>query len=233
MRCGLSVVLVAVLMVGSALATTDEPGNFPVVPSQPSVGRQVVLLLKDQSAWGTTSLEDALVANGIAYDVMGSAQIPTLDLTPYAWVIIESNQDGNFYSIYNANLAMFETWINNGGLFELHGTAYSSTTPRAQPPGGVTGGVDLQSDNYVEMPGHPTVQGVPSPYSGTYASHDSYTNFPPGANIICSVGTTPGGNATLAEYTMGAGTVLLTGTTVEYAVNAGWNWAMMLDNMIN
>jgi hypothetical protein len=235
MRFWLAVLLVVALVVGvgSAVADTDDPAGHAVVPGDVKVGRQIVLLLKDQDAWGVPSLENALIANGIAYDEMGSAQIPTLDLSPYAWVIIESNQPNAFYSTYNANLAMFETWINNGGLFELHGACYSSTNPRPTPPGGVTGGVDLQNDNYVDMPGHPTVQGVPNPYSGTYASHDSYTNFPGGANIICTVGTSPGGNVTLAEYSLGAGTVLLTGTTLEFAVNAGWDWAIMLDNMIN
>jgi hypothetical protein len=228
------VVASGLLLVGAAgvLADSNDPAGHSVVPREPSVGRQVVLVLKDQNAWGYTALEDVLIANGISYDVMGSAQIPTLDLSPYAWVIIESNQPGSFYSAYNAQLAMFETWINNGGLFQLHACAYTSTSPRPTPPGGVTNIISLESNNYVELPGHPTVQGVPNPMSGTSASHDAFTNFPGGAQIICTVGSTPGGNATLAEYYLGAGTVLLTGQTLEYGYGAGQDAGIILENSI-
>ncbi len=232
--CFSALVVGALLLAGAAtvLADSNDPSGHIQVPAETRVGRQVVLLLKDQNAWGYNSLQQVLDANGISYDIMGSAQIPTLDLSPYAWVIIESNQPGAFYSAYNANLAMFETWINNGGLFQLHCACYSSTTPKPTPPGGVVSSEDLQNYNYIAMPSHPIVQGVANPVYGNYASHNSFTNIPGGANVICTAGQTPGGNGTLIEYGMGFGTVLLTGQTHEWGYAQGQGSGDILENMI-
>jgi hypothetical protein len=228
-----SVLVAALLLAGAfaALADSNDPAGHIQVPAETRIGRAIVLLLKDQNAWGYNSLQQVLDANGISYDIMGSAQIPTLDLSPYAWVIIESNQPGAFYSAYNAQLSMFETWISNGGLFQLHVACYSSTTPKPTPPGGVVSGDDLQNYNYVAMPSHPLVQGVASPFYGNYASHNSFTNVP-GGNLICTAGQTPGGNGTLVEYNIGIGTVVLTGQTLEWGYAQGDPTGIILQNMI-
>lgn len=66
---------------------------------------------------------------------------------------------------------------------------------------------------------HPTMQGVPDPFSGDFASHAAFENLPAGTNVIAQGQSS--GLPTLIEYEFGAGRVLAFGQTLEFYLGSG------------
>jgi hypothetical protein len=194
-----------------------------------------VLLIMDRNPWGGTAIQDVLNEYRIPYNLVGSSDIPTIDLSPYPVVIIPSVQNTDYYSTYNANLAKFETYVANGGVLELHGASYSSDPPPLLP-GGVTNHYDTDDDNYIEEPAHPLVSlvedVVPNPFPGGSASHNYFSNTVTSTTIICTQGVVSGGNPTLIEYPYGDGLVIASGQTMEYYYVRQSGAGLILPNMI-
>jgi hypothetical protein len=180
-----------------------------------------VLIIQDQYPWGYSSIQDILTTKGVAYDQVDSSQIPAVDLSAYALVIIPANQPGAFYTTWNDNLAKFENYVDVGGALWLSTAAYSSTVPEPLLPGGVINSTDLDDYNDIVEPTHPWVSGVPDPMYGFYASHDSFTNLSPGSVVVAQAQTSQ--NPTLVDYSLGDGRILITGQTLEFA------WMLNLD----
>jgi hypothetical protein len=189
-----------------------------------------ILIIQDQYPWGTTSIQDILTTKGIAYSQVGSSQIPAIDLSPYKLVIIPSNQPGDFYEIWNDNLAKFEDYVENGGALWLSTAAFSATVPEPLLPGGVINSTDLDSYNDILEPTHPWVSGVPDPMYGGYASHDSFTNLYPGSVVVAQAQTSQ--NPTLVDYGLGDGRILITGQTLEITWTNDWDGAPILSNSL-
>ena len=59
-------------------------------------------------------------ANGIAYEMIPSSSLASLDLSPYALVIVPSDQPTSFY-LTLANLsAKLDAYVSGGGVLEFH-----------------------------------------------------------------------------------------------------------------
>ena len=189
-----------------------------------------VLIIQDQYPWDYDSIQHVLEAHDIGYEQVGSSQIPTVTLSLYDLVIIPSNQPNSFYTIWNANLAKFEDYVNAGGALWLSTCAFSATTPEPLMPGGVINSTDLDWHNDIVAPAHPWVAGVPSLISGDYASHDSFTNLLPGSIVVAQAQTSH--NPTLVDYTLGNGRILITGQTLEITWALRWDGAPILENSL-
>ncbi|MBN1314336.1 MAG: hypothetical protein JXA42_02670, partial [Anaerolineales bacterium] len=191
-----------------------------------------VLVIQDKLSWGYDSLHIVLEENYIAYDQVGSDQIPTIDMNRYRLVIIPSDQTLSFNTRFNDNLGKFEAYAQSGGILVVHTANYSSDYPIIQGPGGVLVSWQPSNNNYVAMPEHPMAQGVDPIFSGNYASHNIIQNLPPDANVICTLGSGPGGPATLVEYPLGIGWVILSGQTLEWLYGNGYQGGIILQNEI-
>jgi len=191
-----------------------------------------VLVIMDSYPWDSTGIQYILNTYGIPYDQVNSSAIPTIDLSPYAVVIIPSVQGSGYYNTYNSNLAKFEAYVAAGGVLELHGATQVDETPYPAPPGGVVNNYATDSYNYLEDPAHPLVVGVPSPMSGGWASHNYFTNIVTGTTVIATQGSTPGGEPTLIEYPYGSGLVIASGQTLEYGYRNNQDAGIILQNMI-
>ncbi|UCC61552.1 MAG: hypothetical protein JSV36_12165 [Anaerolineae bacterium] len=181
------------------------------------------LVLQDDYPWDKDAVQQLLAANNIPYDQLDSSAMSTVNLEPYAMVIIPSDQPQGFYDTYDANRARFEAYVSGGGLLEFHAAAWGwngGDLAGIPLPGGVDVVESYHDFNYIEEPTHPLVAGVANPVSGNWASHGYFTDVPAGTLIICTEGIVPGGNPTLIEYPYGDGMVIATGQTLEI----GWTW---------
>ncbi len=198
-------------------------GSVMVEPAR-HVELGAALVLMDALPWGTDSIQEALVANGVAYDLSHSADMATIDLSPYEAVFIGNDQPPGFYAAYTEQLARFEAYVEAGGFLWLGGAGWGANggSPDGVPlPGGGTiNGPVFEEANTIVAPDHPLVAGIPNPITLEYASHSVFSGYPAGSEI--AVGDSSG-QTTLAEYDLGAGRVVIVGQTVEFG------WAFGLD----
>src|SRR5262249_8438172 len=83
-----------------------------------------VLVLMDYYPWGPDALLQVLTANGIAYDIAGSAQMGGLSLSSYEVVYISSDQPQFFYDAYDSAFPLFEEYVANGGKLWVGAAAW-------------------------------------------------------------------------------------------------------------
>jgi hypothetical protein len=211
------------LQQGPDVPRSDDEAAFPAVAPAGRIEAVPVLIIEDQLPWNTDAIEQILNSAGIAFGVMTSAGIPTVDLSLYDLVVIPSVQTTDYYTTLNANIAKFETYVTGGGKLWMSGCTQGDIP---LIPGGVTD--TWFGDNYNDIlkPDHPWVWGVPNPMYGTYASHNVLTNLPPRTRVIAIGQST--GEATLIEYNLGTGHVAVTGQTLEFAWLNGQDGAPIL-----
>ena len=182
-----------------------------------------VLVFMDIFPWDRDSLLQVLNANGIPFDIADSSQMGTIDMSQYEVVFISSDQTQDFYNNYNANFTAFEDYVLTGGFLWVGAAAWGfngGDFNGSLLPGGATViGPVIEEFNDIVDPSHPTMQGVPNPFFGTFASHAAFENLPIGANIIARAQNS--GLPTLIEYTFGAGQVLAFGQTLEFHLGIG------------
>ena len=120
-------------------------------PANPSAAAPVLVIM-DSYPWGSTGIQDVLDVYGIPYDQVNSSEIPTIDLSPYAVVIIPSDQPQSFYDTYDSNRGKFETYTAGGGVVEFHAAAWGwggGSLSGIPLPGGVGVIQSYQNNNYV------------------------------------------------------------------------------------
>jgi hypothetical protein len=216
----------------SGIDSTDAAA-FPVVPTPSSqTAGTGALLIQDVDAWGFPAITTILADNGIPYDVIGSAQIPTYDFSPYKMIIIPSVQGSAYNTIFNDNLAKFEGFVDVGGLMLMSFCEQSSYVPYRLPPFGGTNNYQTESDNHIVEPAHPIFAGVPNPYPGTSASHSYLTGLLPDDRVLVTGGGAPGGNVIMIERDAGLGMLVAGGQTFEFGWGNGQSAGLILENMI-
>ncbi|MGH7726255.1 MAG: choice-of-anchor D domain-containing protein [Candidatus Eiseniibacteriota bacterium] len=207
---------------GETPARTDRPpADYVVAASTPrAVDGARVLLVQDVLPWGRPSNELALQANNIPYDVSGTLQLGSLDLSAYKVIIVSSDQTTQSY----ANLAAFEgllaAFVSNGGRLEFHAAAWGFNSGNAglvTLPGGVEISLYYSTLNYIQLPNHALVVGLESPIFGSSASHSYLSNVPPNANVIL---TDEVNRPALVEYRYGRGKVIAACQTLEFYASA-------------
>ena len=179
--------------------------------------------------WDTSSFEDTMAANGFSegvgpqqYEVLSSSQFANEILTPAQdLVVIMNDQDQAFYDDLAAASTRVTRFIQNGGVL-VWGAAdlgwhngSMATAGINQLPGGVGYTAVFDRTNYNVNPTSILMSGLPDTLTGTYASHEHFTNVPMDA-ITYLVDT--GGFPTLSEYNQGSGWVMLIGQPLEYNV---------------
>jgi hypothetical protein len=204
---------------------------FPVIPTPASqTAGTGALLIQDYDAWGFPAITTILGDNGIPYDVIGSAQIPTYDFSPYKMILIPSIQSAAYNTIFNSNLARFEDYIDAGGLMLMSFCEWYE--PLRLPPFGGTNNWDAQSYNYVVDPAHPIFAGVTNPYYGNSASHNSLADLLPDDRVLVTGGDMPGGNPVMIERDHGAGMLVAGGQAFEWGWGNGQDAGIILESMI-
>ena len=219
----------------AAELTSSHLANAPTPRrATPSVTGGPVLLLQDILPWESTAIQQVLEANGVGYDVAGSDQMATIDLSAYDTVIISNDQPQDFYEAYKDNASRFDAFVSGGGFLWVE-TAYfgfgDGDFSGAVLPGGVVVGPPVFDDfNDVVDPDHPLMAGVPDPISGTAASHSVFENVPSHATVIATSSAT--GEPTLVEWDHGAGHVVGFAQTLEFAWDNGQDGAQILENAV-
>jgi hypothetical protein len=212
--------------------SATPPPDYVRKPSSTVFAGGPVLVFIDVFPWGLDSLFQVLVANNIPFDVATSDLMGTIDLSQYEVVFLSSDQWQPFYDNYNARRTRFVDYVQGGGLLWVGAAAWGAnggSFDGAILPGGMTvRGPVFESLNDVLDASHPTMQGVPNPFSGTYASHAAFENLPGSARVIARGSQTD--LPTLVEYDVGAGRVLALGQTLEFGFFYGQDAGRILEN---
>ncbi|MCA9958432.1 MAG: hypothetical protein KC443_05335, partial [Anaerolineales bacterium] len=208
--------------------TSSQPALGPLAEVTPPtrLDQNSVLIIQDSYPWGYDVIQQILNAHGIAYDQVDSSMMATLDLSAYDLIIVPGVQPTNFYLNWNTYIDRFEDYVMSGGALWLSGT--TGDTPLV--PGGLVNHYGPDDYNDVQLPDHPWVVGVPNLISGSSASHNYFTNLPGNALVVAE--SSVYGEATLVDYEMGVGRILLTGQTLEIAWAYGWDAAPILENSL-
>ena len=193
-----------------------------------------ILLFEDALPWDVDSLHQVLEANGIIFDVAGSDEFESIDLAAYQAVIVANDQPQDFYDAYNANVSRLEEYASTGGFvwveaasLGFNGGAFGDGV---LPGGGTIVEEVFEFENDVADPAHPTMVDVPNPFTGDAASHSAFEDLPADAHVITTGADS--GLPTMVEFPVGAGRVLATGQTLEYAFEFGEDGGIVLENTV-
>ena len=167
-----------------------------------------VLLIRDYLAWNCNGNLQFLLGLGANVTVIPTSAIATHDFSPYCLIVIEGELTSNA-PVISSNVAKFEAYVGAGGTMEIHASTQGANVTL---PGGVISNFSLVTTNLVANPGHPIAAGIPSPFIGSLASHNYFTNLLPGTIIITTTNTQ---QPTTIEYTYGNGMITATGCTYE------------------
>jgi len=185
-----------------------------------------VKLFRDVYPWESNALVEALEDLGFiygagpdTYEIIGSDQMANVQLNPGEdLVIISNDQDQNFYNNYAANQVRFSNFVYMGGsmLWEAcdMGWAEGSIAEAGIVlPGNLTMEEDYDSYNYLTDSNLPLTSGLPEAMDHNYASHEAFFDYPDGAMVYCA---NMDGEATLIEFNIGGGWVIITGQPLEH-----------------
>ena len=146
-----------------------------------SAHAQRALVIQEVLPWNNPALEDQLTADGIPYDIVGSADIALVAPEDYTMIFVMECQSDSVYDAWNTNIGNFDTWLNDGGFLAIHGCLSScgqgtgsivpmvpgSATPTATP--------HFASTGTVLDPLDPLMFNVVNP-TGTSLSHTGYSD---------------------------------------------------------
>ena len=179
-------------------------------------GQAHVLLVQDVFPWDSNANQTVLSGLGIAFDTVGSEGLASVDLGRYTHILVPSDQPTSFYFAFAANKARIDAWVGAGGVLEFHAAGWGWAGGDASfvtLPGGMHIQPHGADQNFVLRPDHPLVEDVPSPFSGTSASHAYFTSIPAVATLVASDDF---GRPNLVVYRQGAGLVVAGCQTFEF-----------------
>ncbi|MFX0077937.1 MAG: Loki-CTERM sorting domain-containing protein [Candidatus Hermodarchaeota archaeon] len=184
-------------------------------------------LLQDTNPWGHTCIQQVLDDLGITYDIIPSADFGTVNLAPYQKVIVSSVQSASFYTYLQGNRTWLESYVNNGGILEIH--AATQGWDWILPFGA---GYNHNFNDLIETV-YPLHRILYHPYlilatelDYWYWSSHGYFNDTMGATHLIEDGL----EAVCFENASGNGFVIATAQTVEWAWHN--NYSMFLENLI-
>ncbi len=181
-----------------------------------------VAIFEDEQPWGMTLNQDVLAANGISYTVFGSADMDVVGLSAFDKVIVSSAQPDAFYVALEANRTVFEAYAAEGGLLDLHATAFFSSNMWGKALPGEMSAVLFPSDDVaISDPSHPVVA-VPHAVSDmdladwNFSTHGYFIDVPGGtASIVTLGGSSP--ERVAIEVSFGEGRMFATLQPVEWS----------------
>lgn len=219
---------------GTPDGSSTEPSTATSSTVQPRLLEDsTALVLLDALPWESEALLIVVDANGVIFDIAGSAEMADIDLSPYDVVFISNDQPQQFYEAYAANAARFEDYVAGGGFLWFGAAAWGANGGDATGlplPGGVSLSDFVgEFENFVTQPGHPVVDGVPEVFFGSEASHTTFVGAPDGSTIAVGAES---GEPTLIEYGVGGGRVLAFAQPLEYAWEFGEDGGLILENSV-
>lgn len=232
---------VAVSVPGATVQVERVPVRNSNVSSARSAARvqaidavgATALVFQDALPWDSDALQQVLGTNGIVFDLVGSAEMATIDMTDYEVVFVSNDQSQTFYDRYAATAPRFESYVSGGGFlwFGAAGWGYNNGDPSGvNLPGGVSvSGPIFEDANVVVQVDHPVMTGVPDPFTGTSASHAAFVNIIEGSTVAIGASAR---QPSLVEYGVGAGRVLAFGQPLEFAWLYGQDGAIILENSV-
>ena len=212
--CVLTVSIVLFLSASAQNQTTMQ--TYKAVKGETVInagrGSMDVLVIRNYLPWSYDVTVPLLEGLGATVSTADSWTYPGIDFSQFGKIVIESVQGPDFYSDLLTNMAQFETYVNNGGILEIHGTTQGI---EFSMPGGVISRNTNHAYCYQTLPGHPILAGVIDPMHGDWATHNYLDNLPGSAQILTrGTGTDL---PTTATYTIGSGMVIATTLTMEIA----------------
>ena len=146
------------------------PSGHRVTAVAPAQVGGPILIFEDALPWDLDSLHQVLEANGVAFDIAGSEEFESINLTGYQAVIIANDQPQDFYDAYNANVDRLEEYASTGGFvwveaasLGFNGGAFGDGV---LPGGGTIVEEVFEESNDVADTAHPTMVDVPNPFTG-------------------------------------------------------------------
>jgi len=200
------------------------------------------LIIKDVDPWGLKSPENALNYLGYSYDIIGSDDLPSVNLNDYKVVIIASKQPDSFYDNMFSYKDLLEEYVSSGGILVAHmcdldwpyGHWKNSFLPGAPGLGHVN---DYQNDLSIVDALHPIINGPHGTLTDDnldgwgYSTHGYFTNLPSGAQILIGIADDPTGKPVYIWWRYGRGFVFATMQTVEWAYSWDLNKILLLNEI--
>jgi len=193
-----------------------------------------VALFQNVYPWGHSSNEEALDMYDVPYVTLSSENFELVNLSQYIKVIITSDQNQAFYNAMNASRWWFEDYVRNGGVLEIH--AADLGWHGGQWIGVLPGGLrwEFREANYVTIMNrtHPIVN-TPNFIREndlnwwSWSTHGYFSGFP---DTSCVVIVEDYGRPAYLEFRYGAGLILASGQTLEWAYYRGYK--LMLENSL-
>jgi hypothetical protein len=187
-----------------------------------------VALIQDQSPWGSTQNESILNARGLSYQIIGSDQMATVDLTQFRKVVLVSQQPDIYYTRLEASRARFEDYVNGNGTLEMHVANFGgSQVERITLPFGLRASPTFCSNTVTIVDPTDPLLNTPNAITSSElqnwncSSHGALIGVGAlGLNVVVNNSDGPQGPAT-AEGGAGTsnGTVVITYSPIEYTGN--------------
>lgn len=222
-----------------------------VADGDPCPGNESVLLIQDNVPWGAGNDQDPsgantteLLAQGIAYCMIGSADLESVDLASFSTIVISAAQTQAFYDRLfpgGGVHAAISTFVEQGGVL------VANLTDVASGPGGggswagdaFVAGVRritrYHNDNGIGAASHPIIAGPAECPSGNcaqiqdvtlrqdldswfHSSHGYLVNLPAGVTVLLTQPDVTGDGLpepVMVEYAAGLGRVIASMVTAE------------------
>ena len=193
-----------------------------------------VALFQNVYPWAQSSDEKALDMHDIPYVTLNSKDFRSVNLSQYIKAIIASDQDQAFYNAINASRSWFEDYVRSGGVLEIH--AADLGWHGGQWIGLLPGGLrweELEAD-YVTIVNrtHPVVN-TPNFIREndlnwwSWSAHGYFSGYPANSCVVIAEDY---GRSAYLEFRYGAGLIVASGQTLEWAYYRGYK--LMLENSL-
>ncbi|HET6372607.1 MAG TPA: choice-of-anchor D domain-containing protein [Candidatus Polarisedimenticolia bacterium] len=220
----------------------ESPGGGAGLPAKGEVADRdtsmltagaTVLIVQDHKPWNSTSSNEFILSsNGLLFDMIGSAQLSSTNLSAYKLVIVPGDQPSSYYLTLAARADQINAYVASGGVLEFHAAGWGPANGNASVvilPGGMRINQFSSNTNTVLAPAHPLMSGVPNPILGSPASLSSFTSVPANATHVADDGR---GLPSLVVYRFGLGRVIAGAQTFELGHALGKHAGIILRNMI-
>ena len=193
-----------------------------------------VALFQNVNPWSCSSNQEALTLYDVPFATFSSNDFELLNLSRFAKVVIASDQDQFFYDGINASRSRVEEYVRNGGVLEIHAAdmGWHGGHWIGPLPGGLQW--EIHETNYVTIINrtHPVVN---TPHLITdneldgwsWSSHGYFSGYSNNSRVIV---TDSLGRAVYLEVKYGAGLIVASGQTLEWAYHYGYSF--MLENSL-
>jgi len=199
----------------------------------PIIESNKVLVIMDREPWEThsgrtsvsTMMNSLVTLDKIEdWDIASPSSVTATLLRDYAVVYVANEQDISTQSNIKGLKSVFEQYVRDGGVLIFGFVTMSSTNEYGNSlPGGVTTRYSSDYVNAIADSTHPIITGIlsdgtaltNSDMTGSSASHDYIveSSLPAGSRVIVRDSS---GRPTVAEYSIGSGTVIATGMTWDF-----------------